>query len=147
MNNNFKRIALVFLALGVIAFLSPANAWWVQWYAFLQNQLLNLLLDGARIIGIALILAGLLAPFEALGWWAGWYSGDRDTTTLSFDHSQIVPAKKVASAAGHYIVYLDGIGKSSFKHSFRVEKFLQQLEANLAQSDRLVAAHQIPRQT
>lgn len=72
-----RRIILILLALATIAFLSPANAWWVQWYAFAQSQLLNLLLDGGRIIGIALLLAGLLAPFEALGWWAGWYMSDR----------------------------------------------------------------------
>ena len=145
-----KRVALILLALGVVAFLSPANAWWIQWYAIVQNQLLNLLIDGGRIVGIALVLAGLLAPFEALGWWAGWYGGDyaprtlrdRDKTTLSFEHSAVA-TEEVTSAASHYIVYLDGIGKSSFKYSFRGEKFLQRLEASLP-SDRILIKNIIP---
>ncbi|MDJ0568643.1 MAG: hypothetical protein QNJ53_06310 [Pleurocapsa sp. MO_192.B19] len=139
-----KRIALILLALALIVFLSPANAWWVQWYAFVQNQLLNLLLDGGRILGISFILAGLLAPFEALGWWAGWYGGNRDTTTLSFNRNKIVPTKKVSSTAAQYIVYLDGIGKSSFKHSFRVEKFLQRLEASLASKNCILIKDIVP---
>ncbi|MEL6494148.1 MAG: hypothetical protein AAFQ41_03370 [Cyanobacteria bacterium J06623_7] len=137
-----KRAALILLALGVVAFLSPANAWWIQWYAIVQNQLLDWALDGGRIIGIALVLAGLLAPFEALGWWAGWYGGDRDKTTLSFNHST-VRRGKITSSASHYIVYLDGIGKSSFKYSVRSEKFLQRLAASLP-SDRILIRNVIP---
>ena len=138
-----RRIILVLLALAIIAFLSPANAWWVQWYAFVQNQLLNLLLDSGRIIGIALLLAGLLAPFEALGWWAGWYGSDRDTATLSAKPIPSLPIDNVASTTRHYIVYLDGIGKSSFKYSARGAKFLQQLKASLP-SDRIVIDNIIP---
>ena len=145
-----KRVALILLALGVVAFLSPANAWWVQWYAIIPNRLLDLLIDGGRIIGIALVLAGLLAPFEALGWWAGWYGGDyaprtlrdRDKTTLSFEHSPL-ETQKTTDSASHYVVYLDGIGKSSFKYSFRSEKFLQRLAESLP-SDRVLIQNIIP---
>ncbi|MBE9047022.1 hypothetical protein IQ255_21900 [Pleurocapsales cyanobacterium LEGE 10410] len=138
-----RRTILILLALSTIAFLSPANAWWVRWYAFAQNQLLNLLLDGGRIIGITLVLAGLLAPFEALGWWAGWYGGDeRDATTLSFKPRRVV-VSEVTSTAPQYIVYLDGIGKSSFKQSFRVKRFLQRLEESLP-SDRTLIKNIIP---
>ena len=139
-----RRIVLILLALATIAFLSPANAWWVQWYAFAQSQLLNLLVDGGRIIGIALVLAGLLAPFEALGWWAGWYSSDRDTTTLSLNHNKFTVTNKVTSTASQYIVYLDGIGKSSFKYSFRVAKFLEQLEKSLSKKDYILIKDIIP---
>ena len=137
-----KRIAIILLALGIVTFLSPANAWWVQWYAFVQNQLFDLLLDSGRIVGITLVLAGLLAPFEALGWWAGWYGGNRDTTTLTFDQTQL-PRNKVDSTAPHYIVYLDGIGKGSFKYSFRSAKFLERLEESLP-SDRILIKNIIP---
>lgn len=139
-----RRIILVLLALAIVAFLSPANAWWVQWYAFVQSQLLNLLLDGGRIMGIALVLAGLLAPFEALGWWAGWYSSDRDITTLSFNRTEFTATQKIASTAPQYVVYLDGIGKSSFKYSFRVEKFLQRLEDSLMKKDYVLIQDIIP---
>ncbi|MGD1918803.1 MAG: hypothetical protein ACFCAD_07880, partial [Pleurocapsa sp.] len=137
-----KRIALILLALGIVAFLSPANAWWVQWYAFVQNKLFDLILDGGRIVGIALVLAGLLAPFEALGWWAGWYGNRGDTTKLSYIQSQL-PINKIDTTVHHYIVYLDGIGKSSFKYSFRSAKFLARLEESLP-SDRILIRDVIP---
>ena len=139
-----RRIILISLALAVVAFLSPANAWWIRSYAFVQNQILNLLLDGGRIIGIALVLAGLLAPFEALGWWAGWYDRDRYTTTLTPKITQSVPSSSATSIARQYIVYLDGIGKSSFKYSFRVEKFLQRLEKSLPQDNYILIKDIIP---
>ena len=138
----FKPVALVLLALSTVAFLSPANAWWIGWYGVVQNQLLDLLLDGGRIAGIALILAGLLAPFEALGWWAGWYGTHRDTTTLSFQPTPVNFDDR-STASAHYIVYLDGIGKSSFKYSFRGAKFLQKLEESLP-SDRILIKNIIP---
>ena len=137
-----KRTGLILLALGIVVFLSPANAWWVQWYAFVQNQLFNLLLDGGRIVGIALVLAGLLAPFEALGWWAGWYGNNRDPLSLPVNQTQL-PIKKTTATAPHYIVYLDGIGKSSFKYSARGKKFLQRLEESLP-SDRILIKNIIP---
>lgn len=136
------RTLIILLALGIIAFLSPANAWWIQWYNFLQTELLNLLLDGGRIIGISLVLAGLLAPFEALGWWAGWYGDSRDTTTLSHK-PRATPKPQITPTASHYIVYLDGIGKSSFRYSLRSKKFLERLEASLS-SDRLLIKNIIP---
>ncbi|MEM8718545.1 MAG: hypothetical protein AAGE84_04455 [Cyanobacteria bacterium P01_G01_bin.39] len=138
----FKRAALILLALGLVAFLSPANAWWVRWYSFIENQLFNLLLDGGRIIGIAFVLAGLLAPFEALGWWAGWYGNYRDTVHLSVPQCKLA-ASNATSCAPHYIVYLDGIGKSSFKYSLRGAKFLQRLEESLP-SDRILIKNIIP---
>jgi predicted Abi (CAAX) family protease len=135
----FKRVAFILLALSIVAFLSPANAWWIQWYDFVQNQLFALLIDFGRIIGISLVLAGLLAPFEALGWWAGWYGGKRET--LSFKPTQATLGKE--NTAPHYIVYLDGIGKSSFKYSVRGGRFLQRLQESLP-SDRILIDNIIP---
>ncbi len=143
MINVLKRTALILLALSVVVFLSPANAWWVKWYGFIQNQLFNLLLDSGRIIGISLVLAGLLAPFEALGWWAGWYGGNRDKTILSLASNQPIVSNKVTSTAPHYIVYLDGIGKSSFEYSFRGARFLSRLSESLP-SDRILIKNIIP---
>ncbi|MEL6931244.1 MAG: hypothetical protein AAFO95_21880, partial [Cyanobacteria bacterium J06600_6] len=50
---------------------------------------------------------------------------------------------KVATINPHYIVYLDGIGKSSFKYSFRSEKFLERLAESLP-SDRILIQDIIP---
>ena len=141
-----KRTALILLALGIVVFLSPANAWWVRLYSFAQDQLINLLLDGLRIIGIAMVLAGLLAPFEALGWWAGWYGNDDRRTILAPSQAPALPKGQVATASdyvSHYVVYLDGIGKSSFKYSWRSARFLELLAASLP-SDRLLIADIIP---
>lgn len=136
-----RRTVLILLALSIVGFLSPANAWWVQWYAFAQNQLLALLLDGGRITGIALILAGLLAPLEALGWWAGWYGGERELAVSTGSARSSIEGQ--TSAASHYIVYLDGIGKSSFKYSKRGGRFLQLLQESLP-SDRVLIKNIIP---
>ena len=138
----FKRAALILLALGIVVFLSPANAWWVQLYNFAQNQLVDLLLDGVRIIGMAMVLAGLLAPFEALGWWAGWYGGD-DRRTIALPSLTPALPEKSEDTASHYVVYLDGIGKSSFKYSFRSAKFLARLKESLP-SDRILIQDIIP---
>ena len=137
----FKRIALILLALGIVAFLSPANAWWVRYYAVLENRILDLSIDSARIIGIAVVLAGLLAPFEALGWWAGWYGGKRDRRVIS-DRPK-TRSTVTTNQTSHYIVYLDGIGKSSFAYSIRSGGFLERLEAALP-SDRILIKDIIP---
>ena len=137
-----KRLALILLALGIVILLSPVNTWWIWLYDFAQNTLWDLLLDGLRIIGITIVLAGLLAPFEALGWWAGWYGGDDDKTTLYFNKTRLGNRpKKVENA--HYIVYLDGIGKSSFKYSFHSARFLERLDESLP-SDRILIKDIIP---
>ena len=138
-----RRTILILLALATAAFLSPANAWWVQWYSLLPAEVLNLLVDGGRIVGIALVLAGLLAPFEALGWWAGWYGNSHDLTASRPNTTKIAAQDRITSATLHYIVYLDGIGKSSFKYSVRGARFLERLEASLP-SDRLLIKNIIP---
>ncbi|MEL6764699.1 MAG: hypothetical protein AAFO87_13805, partial [Cyanobacteria bacterium J06607_6] len=74
--------AVVFLTVGAIVLLSPINAQWLQWYLAFNSKLLSFVVDMARVSLIALLLAGLLAPFEALGWWAGWY-GDGIETHIS----------------------------------------------------------------
>ncbi|MCC0177136.1 hypothetical protein I4641_09120 [Waterburya agarophytonicola K14] len=96
-----KRLGLILLALSVVAFLSPANALWVKCYGIIQNQIFDLLIDSGRIIGITLVLAGLLAPFEALGWWAGWYDGQSDRRTLSY-RPTLSPLEKITTTAPHY---------------------------------------------
>ncbi|WP_036482933.1 hypothetical protein [Myxosarcina sp. GI1] len=140
-----RRSAFVILALALIAFLSPANAWWRQWYLLLQGELFKLLFDVGRIILISMTIAGLLAPFEALGWWAGWYGEERDLPLpeISTDSASTIEFKPISNKINHYVVYLDGIGKSSFDYSFRVEKFLERLQESLP-SDRLLIRDIIP---
>ena len=138
----------VILALALILFLSPVNVWWLQWYKLLPNKLLSLTVDLLRISLLAFTFAGLLAPFEALGWWAGWYGSDRPTQELSLFEPEVStyqtqPQQALPSKANHYIVYLDGIGKSSFEDSCRVEKFLDKLSESLP-GDRILIKDIIP---
>jgi len=62
------------------------------------------LLDVWMLVGLAflaLLLAGALAPLEALGWWAGWYGRRAEEQPVHGDGS--------APAPRHFIVFLSGI--------------------------------------
>ncbi|MGL5872052.1 MAG: hypothetical protein ACRC2R_06740 [Xenococcaceae cyanobacterium] len=127
----FKSWGLVILALSLIIFLSPINIWWLRWYRVFENQLFHLSLDLMRICLLTLTFAGLLAPFEALGWWAGWYSNHPDPRQqpLLKKNSTTYRSQSTQSQASatHYLVYLDGIGISSFDYALGVSTFLEQL--------------------
>jgi len=58
---------------------------------------------------LALLLAGALAPLEALGWWAGWY-GRRS-------EEQPVRPRADMAAPQHFVVFLSGI-HSVAEHAF-----------------------------
>lgn len=73
-----KLSAVVLLAVGMIMLLSPINEQWLQWYLAFNSKLLKLIIELIWAGAIALLLAGLLSPFEALGWWAGWYGDGID---------------------------------------------------------------------
>lgn len=51
---------------------------------------------------IGFLIAGALAPFEALGWWAGWFGRERDAI-----HSS--PPQVGSSKAKQFVVFLTGI--------------------------------------
>lgn len=138
---SFKSWVLILLAFSLIVFLSPINIWWLSWYRVVENQLFHLSLDLMRIGLLTLTFAGLLAPFEALGWWAGWYGNNQDpqqkplltgnsTTYRSLrvpPLSRVLSNQEFQSSATHYLVYLDGIGISSFEDAFGVGIFLERL--------------------
>lgn len=88
------------------------------------------------IIGfIALILAAMLAPIEALGWWAGWFGDTVDTSIYSEVETQTeAPLHKVS----HYIIYLDGVGQAKYEYLPDVERFLRDLTAALPESFYLI---------
>lgn len=75
--------------------------------------------------GLALVVAGLLAPLEALGWWAGWY-GDPVQTLPPLDDEN--PVNPEAPALRRYIVYLDGINQSTADYQPAVAQYLTELE-------------------
>ena len=137
LNNRFLQLSVaVLLSVTAIVLLSPMNQQWLDWYLGFNNKLLKLGIDLARVGLIALLLAGLLSPFEALGWWAGWYGDGIEThitckvpDSLSAANSHSPQSSRVAPR--RYIVYLDGISQSCANYPQRVQNFLDTLEASL----------------
>jgi predicted Abi (CAAX) family protease len=87
----------------------------------------QMILDLLQIGGIALVIAALLSPLEALGWWAGWY-GDRVEATVPPGTTEDPGPEHQPS---RYLVYLDGIGQYKSTYSPEVEQFLGTLEQSL----------------
>lgn len=73
---------------------------------------------------IAILFAGLLAPLEALGWWAGWY-GDQVNTTL--DPGTLAEPFPTDRKVTRYVIYLDGISQAQYEYLPEVERFLDEL--------------------
>lgn len=69
--------------------------------------IIHLLLFGL----ILLLIAGMLAPFESLGWWAGWFGATPDQLQKTADMEAETPL--ASHDADHYLVYLSGIGAIS----------------------------------
>ena len=149
----------VLLAVTAIVLLSPMNEQWLNWYLAFNNKLLKLVVDLVRAGLIALLLSGLLSPFEALGWWAGWYGDGIEThiackvpaalsavnADMHADMNVDMHVGAIAVADGdeggakaarsnvprRYVIYLDGISQSCANYPKRVQNFLDTVEANL----------------
>lgn len=61
-------------------------------------------------IFVALILMGLLAPFETLGWWGGWFGNNIEE---EFSETALQAKAAPTSNAQQFMVYLTGIGGTS----------------------------------
>lgn len=89
--------------------------------------MISTLLDVFGLIGLAMlaiILAAAFAPFETLGWWAGWF-GDKI-------YDDPIPSdgvlRKVDPKATSYILFLSGVGRTSTETlSYREKSFLEKL--------------------
>lgn len=88
----------------------------------------RLILDLLGIGFIAFVIAALLSPLEALGWWAGWYGDPVESRHISKSTKDPVTVERQIS---RYIVYLDGIGQSEYTYSPEAEEFLEKLEASV----------------
>ena len=107
----------------IIIFLQPVREWWFGWYSSLPS-LFRFIFNLFWIGVVAIIVAGLLAPLETLGWWAGWYDDEVNTIDNAGKLAEPVADYQKIS---RYIVYLDGIGKSSFEYLPDIEEFLNTL--------------------
>lgn len=80
----------------------------------------------------AVVVALLIAPFESLGWWAGWF-GRRDELEKDVEAARLA-AKAPTDYSGDdcYVVFLSGIGAISGKELLPTEKaFLELLDARM----------------
>jgi len=97
----------------------------------------GLALDLALIGGLLFLVAALMAPFEALGWWAGWFGDDpaprRSGELLSGEGPGPGPGVSPGSRPEieRWVVYLDGIGQASDRALPEGEDFLRRLAAAL----------------
>jgi predicted Abi (CAAX) family protease len=123
----FGLLAMALFAFAVVILLRPVREWWFGSYNH-WPYLLRLALDLLWILAIAIVIAGLLAPLETLGWWAGWYNDEVDTTLNAGELAEPVDDPKSIS---RYLVYLDGIGISGFEYLPDIEEFLNELAPTL----------------
>ncbi len=84
------------------------------------------------ILGLLLlVLAGVLAPFESLGWWAGWFGQPADQCKPAAPAEE-TPGRPPPAEAEHYLVYLSGVGVTSGDYLDKKESsFLERLSACL----------------
>lgn len=125
-------MAIVFLL--ILVLLRPVHNSVFGWHRELPN-VFRLIFDLSWIGIVALVFAGILAPLESLGWWAGWYGDELGTVTVSgataVDPSPDRPIDR-------YVVYLDGIAQSGSEYTPDIEDFLMALKSALPQEMELV---------
>lgn len=115
-------MAIVFVL--ILVLLRPVRDNLFGWYANLRG-IWRLTFDLFWISIVALVFAGILAPLESLGWWAGWYGDQtilvpRMTQTIEPDHE-----------VDRYVIYLDGIAQSGSEYTPDIEDFLSALQPSL----------------
>lgn len=89
------------------------------------------------LVFVIFLIAGVLSPFEALGWWAGWY-GDDERAEPSETPTQ-------SGSVGHFVVFLSGINSVSGENFAEREiAFLRRLEREFAETDTLLVNDVFP---
>jgi predicted Abi (CAAX) family protease len=121
-------MAIVFLV--ILVLLRPIRDGLFGWYADLRG-FWRLTFNLIWISVVALVFAGILAPLESLGWWAGWYGDALDTATQS-------TAAEPPQPVDRYVVYLDGVAQSGDEYTPDIEEFLAALKPVLPPGMELV---------
>ncbi|MGL5082601.1 MAG: CAAX protease [Microcoleaceae cyanobacterium] len=133
-------MAILFMVIAIL--LKPIRNNLFGWLENLPGILL-LVFNLVWIGVVAIVFAGLLAPLETLGWWAGWYGDGVNTlgTGIGLQSQSLGQATADAddaSEVSHYIVYLDGIGQSGETYTPDVEEFLDALQVSLPPDTKLI---------
>ncbi|NDJ17989.1 CAAX protease [Myxacorys almedinensis] len=129
-------LGMLLLFVVVALLLRPIRLSLFGWYETLPRPV-RWTFDLTWIGIVALIFAGLLAPLETLGWWAGWFGEEVETANLSRS-STINLAPRRVTRPDRYVVYLDGVGQSGEAYTPDVEDFLAALQPALPQRMELV---------
>ncbi|HEY9752017.1 MAG TPA: hypothetical protein V6C46_03645, partial [Coleofasciculaceae cyanobacterium] len=122
-------MAAIFVA--VLVLLRPIRDSLFGWYSNLHG-LFRLVFDIVWIAIVGMVFAGLLAPLETLGWWAGWFGDEVDTSSaIALATDRVPTPSQAGKGVSRYIVYLDGIGQSGEEYTPDVEDFLNALRPSL----------------
>ncbi|TVP60841.1 MAG: CAAX protease [Nodularia sp. (in: Bacteria)] len=124
-------LIVLFVVVGLL--LRPIRSGVFGWYETLP-RFSRLIFDLGWIGVIAIVFSGLLAPFETLGWWAGWFGEPVDKTQIT----STLADPQQPNQFSRYIVYLDGVGQSGEEYTPDVEDFLTVLTNSLPQDIKLV---------
>lgn len=127
-NDRQLKTILGLLGMGLLAFLVVAllnflATGWLEWVQQLPVEF-KFTFELFWIGVLALVIAGLQAPLETLGWWAGWYNDELDTQV---NVGELAEPVTNPSSISRYLIYLDGISQSTFKYLPDIELFLQRL--------------------
>ncbi len=96
-----------------------------------MNEVLSHILS---LVGIGLVgffIAMMLAPLEALGWWAGWLGDDLDT---SMEEDSTLSEAAGLKSKKQYVVFLDGVAKVGGDNYKYADNFLKLLKTSLPEA-------------
>lgn len=125
----FTPLKLILIGLAAFAiilfFSSDSQDALSTWYLTL-GKTLRLIINLIGISLIALFFSIVLTPFEALGWWAGWYGSE----PLKYFGTSIDKTSP-STSIDRYVIYLDGINQGSYEYLPNVERLLNHLATTL----------------
>jgi predicted Abi (CAAX) family protease len=121
-----QYVGLALLSCLVVVLFIPLRQWLLG-LDQIGGDLGRLMADLIWIGAVALVIGALLAPLEALGWWAGWYGEGIETDRRG---SPAASASALPTAE-RYVVYLDGIGQTTRDYQPAVANFLKELAQRL----------------
>lgn len=130
-------LSLIGVTLIAIVLLSPIRALWfsgVEQSGNLSQFITNLVWIGI----IAIVAAALLAPWETLGWWAGWYGDSLNEVPKDRLDTISDPQTPTQAAISRYVVYLDGVGQSTLDYLSDSQAFVDALEHDLPQDIKVI---------
>ncbi len=130
-------LAMIVVFVAIALLLRPIRENLFGWHSSLP-KLFRFAFDLIWIGVVAVVFAGMLAPLETLGWWAGWYGDDLDTSQTAGDDTAIGAAIASSNPISRYIVYLDGIGQSGDKYTPDIVDFLNAFTPALPEEMELV---------